>query len=111
MDVEVEIKETQCVAANLTFVEVQVFEESFQINFGSFPHRWDQGELVRQGLNPLAACGAGVVFRGTLGNIGGLGETGPKGPVRVMVRAIGVDEHGHGIGIDTNVESPLQVVR
>jgi hypothetical protein len=108
---EVEVKETKCVAASLTFVEVQVFDESVQMNFGAFPHRWDQGDLVRQGLGQLAACGAGVVFRGTIGNIAGLGDSLPKGPVRVMVRAIGVDEHGHGIGIDTNVESPLVVVR
>jgi len=111
VDFEVEIRETRCVAANLTFVEIQVFEESFQINFGSFPFRYDQGELVRQGLGALPACGAGPIFRGTLGNMGGLGAVGPKGPVRVVVRAIGVDEHGHGIGIDTSVESALQVVQ
>lgn len=108
---EVEIRETSCVAANLTFVEIQIFDESLRMNFGGLPRNYDQGELVREGLSQLPACRPGAVLRGTLGNIGGLGDNEPKGPVKVIVRAIGADEHGHGIGIDTSVESPLQVVR
>ena len=107
VDYEIEIRETQCVAVNLTFAQIQILVEDFGVSVPAIPFVYDQAALVRQGLSQLAPCQAGHIFSGSFGSINS--ATGPKGPVRVMVRAIGADEHGHGIGIDTGVESPLQV--
>ena len=114
MDYAVEIRETQCVAVNLTFVEIKMevhaFAEAPPFNFVLPPGSYDQPALLVQGLSHLAPCQPGSVVRGNLASISGLGDAGPAGPARVTVRAIGVDEHGHGVGIDTSVESALQLV-
>jgi hypothetical protein len=102
---ELEIQETKCVDVTLTFVQVQVFEEGFQLFFGAEPDSYDPARLAELGLSRLAACEA-LVLRGFVGSIG---APQPRGPVRVLLRVIGTDARGHGVGLDVALPSPLQV--
>jgi hypothetical protein len=102
---DLEIHETKCLAVTLTFVQVQVYEDGFQLFFGAEPDSFDQARLQELGLRELPACGA-LAFSGFLGSIG---APQPRGPVRVLVRAIGTDERGHGVGLDVELPSPLEV--
>jgi hypothetical protein len=100
---EVEIREIACVRVTLSFVQIEVFDEGFGLPYGS-PDPYDRARLQGEGRSQVPPCGAGLVFSGFMGSIGG---AEPTGPARVIVRAIGVDEHGNNVGLDMSFSSPV----
>ena len=100
-----EIGETECVDVTLTFVQVDIYEEGLQVQFGG-PDHYDADALRAEDADRLAGCGTPVVVRGFMGSIG---APRPIGPVRVQVRAVGVDENGHGVGAEEVLRSALTV--
>jgi hypothetical protein len=101
----IEIAETECVDVTLSFVHVDIFEEGLQVQFGG-PDEYGTDALRAQEADQLVGCGEPVVVRGFMGSIG---APRPIGPVRVRVRAVGVDENGHGVGAEEVLRSDLTV--
>lgn len=104
VEYEVELRETACVAVTLSYVQVDVLDEGFGLPFGS-GEAFDPDRLRERSLERIPACGTPVVVRGFLGSIGG---ARPAGPARVLVRAIGADAEGHGVGLDTSLSSSVR---
>lgn len=98
-------QERECVGVTLTFVQVEVYEEGLGVSFGG-PNTYDAAALRERGADRAPGCGSPVVLRGVMGRIGG---ARPIGPVKVLVRAVGLDERGNGVGVESALWSPLTV--
>jgi len=105
VDYALHLRERECVDVTLTFVEVEAYEENFAVAFGG-PDTFDAAALRERGADRVTGCGAPVVLRSTMCSIG---VPRPVGPVRIVARAVGLDEHGNGVGVESTLTSVLTV--
>jgi hypothetical protein len=100
---EVEIRSSNCVDAELSFVDVELVSAEFgELNWA----RYDREILERLGATTLRGCAA-VTVRALVGQIGGL-ETPPAGTVAATMRVLATDVNGNPLGRERSQTAPLE---